>query len=279
MATTSIEELAAGPGFWFQLYVQRDRGVTRALVERAAAAGSPILCVTVDVVVQGRRERDLRNGFTVPPRITARNALDFLAPGLALAHGDEAAQNLRQLRAGAGPGKWRGGGVTTVARQIAAQFDQSVTWQDLAWLRDLWPGKLVVKGILAAEDARRALTCGADGVVVSNHGGRQLDAAVSSIAALPAVVEAVGEDLEVLLDSGVRRGDIVKAMALGARACLVGRAFLYGLAAGGKAGVGQALGILRDEVDTVQALLGCPDLAGLDRSFLFDGGADWPANR
>jgi len=278
MATTSIEDLAREqPGFWFQLYVQRDREVTRALVARAEAAGCPVLCVTVDVVVPGRRERDVRNGFTVPPRLTPGNALDFLAhpawlwriasgPPIGFANFAHLAE--------------RRVGLTTVAKYATDQFDPSVGWPEIEWLRSLWPGKLVIKGLLAPDDARRAADAGADGLVVSNHGGRQLDGAVSTIAALPGVVDAVGERLEVLIDGGIRRGgDVIKALALGARACLIARPFLYGLAAGGEAGVVRALEILHDEIDGMQALLGCPDLAQLDRSFLFQPGTPWPANR
>lgn len=278
MATTSIEVVAKEvPGFWFQLYIQRDRGITEALVERASVAGCPLLCVTVDLAIQGQRERDLRNGFAVPPRITPANALDYLSrpawlkrvltgPPINFA-------NFAHIES-------RRFDLTTLVHYIAEQFDPSVTWQDIDWLKSIWPGKLAIKGILSAEDARRAAEYGADAVIVSNHGGRQLDGASSSIAALPAVVEAVGERIEVLIDGGIRRGgDVVKALALGARACLIGRAFLYGLAADGEAGVGRTLEILKGEIDSVQALIGCPDLGEIDRSFLAEAQQPWPANR
>ena len=278
MASTSIEELAREiRGFWFQLYIQRDREVTKALVERAAAAGCPVLLVTIDVLVPGRRERDRRNGYTVPLKITPRNAIDVLSrpawlwrflTGPKLTFGNFAEIESRRFD------------ITTVADYVGSQFDPAITWDDIAWLRSIWRGKLVIKGILRPEDARLAREQGVDGISVSNHGGRQLDSTLSAIAALPAVLDAVGDDLEVLLDGGVRRGgDVLKALALGARACLIGRPFLYGLAAGGEAGVGQALQILRDEIDNVQALLGCPDLDKLDRSYLLENGSPWPANR
>jgi L-lactate dehydrogenase (cytochrome) len=268
MATTTIEDLAGGaPGFWFQLYFQRDRGVTRALVERAAAAGCPVLCLTVDLAVQGRRERDERNGFTVPPRITARNALDFaLHPRWLWRLNQYRAQAFANFAGFAGHQP----DFTTVARYIVEQFEPALTWQDVDWLKSIWPGHLVIKGILSPEDARLAADHGADGIVVSNHGGRQLDGAVSTIAALPEIVNAAGKSLDILIDGGIRRGgDVVKALALGARACLIGRPFLYGLAAGGEAGVARALTILSGEIDNVQALIGCPDVTGLDRSFLY----------
>jgi L-lactate dehydrogenase (cytochrome) len=159
-------------------------------------------------------------------------------------------------------------------------FDQALGWKDVDWLKSIWPGKLAIKGILGVDDARRAADHGADAVLVSNHGGRQLDDVSSSIAALPRIADAVGGRMEVLIDGGIRRGsDVVKALALGADACLIGRAFLFGLAAGGEAGVARALQIFADEIDRTQALLGCPDLAEIDRSFLLEPAGTWPANR
>jgi L-lactate dehydrogenase (cytochrome) len=278
VATTSIEALAQiHPGFWFQLYIQRDRGFTRALVERAAAAGCPVLCVTTDTVVAGKRERDIRNGFSVPPKMNAHNFVDFLLrPGWL-------------WRMATGPRisfanfPDQGGGRTqfaTVSQQIASQFDPDISWNDIAWLKEFWPGKIALKGVMHPEDVRRAVDNGVDGIIVSNHGGRQLDGAISTIAALPAVVEAADGRLDVLIDSGIRRGtDVVKALALGAKACMIGRAFVYGLAAAGEAGVGQTLSILRGEIDNVQALIGCPDIRQVDRSFLQENRQPWPANR
>jgi L-lactate dehydrogenase (cytochrome) len=266
-ATCSIEEIAAATTqpFWFQLYVMRDRGATRAMVERAAAAKCGALVLTIDLAVQGRRERDVRNGFTLPPRVTARNVLEVLARPrwiLDMALGPRLTfANFADATAG--------GGFIDLGKHISSQFDQSVTWQDVDWLRSFFPGPIVIKGVLTARDAKLAAEHGAAAVIVSNHGGRQLDQVPSSIRALPEVLAAVGDRLEVYLDSGVRRGsDIVKALALGARAVLVGRAFLYGLAALGPVGAARALAILRDELDNCMALVGAPSAAALDSSFV-----------
>jgi L-lactate dehydrogenase (cytochrome) len=267
-ATCSIEEIAAATDepFWFQLYVMRDRGATRSMVERAAAAGCGALVLTIDLAVQGRRERDVRNGFTVPPRITARNVLEVLArPRWML----DMALGPRMTFANFVDETTAGGGFIDLGKHINSQFDQSVTWRDVDWLRSIFPGPIVIKGVLSARDAKLAAEHGAAAVIVSNHGARQLDHVPSSIRALPEVVEAVGDRLEVYLDSGVRRGsDIVKALALGARAVLVGRAFLYGLAALGPGGAARALEILRDELDNCMALAGAPSVAALDSSFV-----------
>ena len=262
----SIEQVAehGRPNFWFQLYIQRDRAMVRSLVERAAAAGCPVLCVTVDLPVQGARERDVRNGFTVPPQLSVGNVFDYakrigwlwrMATGPRITFA-----NLE--RAGGEPSN-----LTTLVQHINAQFDQTVTWKDIDWLKSIWPGKMAIKGILHREDARIAVEHGIDAVIVSNHGGRQLDGAPSAIAALPAIVEAVDGKAEVLMDGGIRRGsDIVKAMALGASGCLIGRAGLYGLAANGEAGVTRAIDILRKEIDITLALLGQPNVTKLDKS-------------
>jgi L-lactate dehydrogenase (cytochrome) len=278
MATTSIETMVqTAKGFWFQLYVQRDRAVTRSLVERAQAAGCPVLVLTTDTVVQGNRERDMRNGFTVPLKLTPGRALDFarrpgwvwrMASGPPITFANLVSPGQSQLN------------FLSVAQHAARQFDQSLNWKDVEWLKSIWPGKLVIKGILSPDDARRAADHGADAVIVSNHGGRQLDDVPSTITALPRIVDAVGAHLDVLIDGGIRRGsDVVKALALGARACLIGRAFLFGLAAGGEAGVGRCLQIFADEIDRVQALVGAPVLRDIDRSFLAEPPSAWPANR
>lgn len=262
----SIEQVAdhGRRNFWFQLYIQRDRAMVRSLVERAAAAGCPVLCVTVDLPIQGPRERDERNGFTVPPRFSVGNVFDY-------------AKHIGWLwRMATGPGITfanleRAGGeesnLTTLAQHISEQFDQTVTWKDIDWLKSIWPGRMAIKGILHRQDARLAVEHGVDAVIVSNHGGRQLDGAPSAISALPGIVEEVDGRAEVLMDGGIRRGsDIVKAMALGARGCLIGRAGLYGLAANGEGGVTRAIEILRKEIDMTLALLGQPDITKLDRS-------------
>jgi L-lactate dehydrogenase (cytochrome) len=266
-SSCSIEEVAAGaPGpLWFQLYVWQNRDLTRSFVERARAAGYRALLLTVDVPVISRRERDLRNGFTVPPRITVGNALDtlrrvgwmrrvLLGPRLTLA-------NL----IGA-PGAPRAD-IVTLAGVAHRQVDPSIAWADLAWFRSLWSGPLLLKGVLTVADARRAAEHGVDGLVVSNHGGRQLDGTPATVEALPEIVDAVGHRMEVLLDGGVRRGaDVVRALALGARAVMVGRPYLYGLGAGGPDGVRRALEILKGEIDHALALVGMPRVGDLDRT-------------
>jgi L-lactate dehydrogenase (cytochrome) len=264
-SSCSIEEVAAGaPGpLWFQLYVWQNRDLTRSFVERARDAGYRALVLTVDVPIISRRERDIRNGFTIPPRITVRNALDTIrrvgwmrrvlfGPRLTLA-------NL----VGA-PGAPRAD-LVTLGGVAHRQVDPSVAWADLAWFRSLWQGPLLLKGVLTAADARRAADHGVDGLIVSNHGGRQLDGTPASVEALPEIADAVGDRVEVLLDGGVRRGaDVVRALALGARAVMIGRPYLYGLAVGGTAGVRRALDILAGEVDHTLALVGVPRVGDLD---------------
>ncbi len=262
----SIEQVAqqGRPSFWFQLYIQRDRGMVRSLVERAAAAGCPVLCVTVDLPVQGARERDVRNGFTVPPQLSVGNVFDYAKR---IGWLWRMATGPRITFANLQPASGEASNLTTLVQHINAQFDQTVTWKDFDWLKSIWPGKMAIKGILHRDDARIAVEHGIDAVIVSNHGGRQLDGASSAIAALPGIVEAVDGKAEVLMDGGIRRGsDIVKAMALGASGCLIGRAGLYGLAANGEAGVARAIDILRKEIDITLALLGQPDITKLDKS-------------
>ena len=265
-SNASIESVAqrGRNSFWFQLYVQRDRAMVRSLVDRAAAAGCPVLCLTVDLPIQGPRERDLRNGFTVPPRLGLGNVLDYaqhlgwlvrMARGPRITFG-----NLEQ------PGQQKAA-LVTLAQHISTQFDPTVTWKEVDWIRSVWPGRIALKGILHAGDARRAVEHGVDAIIVSNHGGRQLDGAPSAISALPPIVDAVEGKAEVLMDGGIRRGsDIVKALALGAKGCLIGRAGLYGLASHGEAGVARAIDILKAEIDVTLALLGQPDVAALDRT-------------
>ena len=253
----SIEAVRAAVDqpFWFQLYVMRDRGFAASLIERAKAAQCSALMLTADLQIQGQRHRDIKNGLTVPPRLTAANCLDMLSkPRWALGMLGTRHRNFGNL-AGFIPG--RGKGMTTLAQWIASQFDPTLSWKDVAWVRSLWPGKLIIKGVLDPEDARAAVDAGADAVVVSNHGGRQLDAAPAAISVLPQVVEAIGERCEVWFDSGVRSGqDVLRALALGARATLIGKAYLYGLGAQGQAGVTRALELIRNELDVSMALTG-----------------------
>jgi L-lactate dehydrogenase (cytochrome) len=262
-ASHSIEQVAAvSNGLrWFQLYFFRDRSLARGLIERARNHGYRALVLTVDLQRGGKREKDLRNGFTVPPRITAANALNMLAHPVWLAR---MAPRLKQITMGniAGMDGVGGTDVMALSAFMNTQLDPSVNWDDLAWLRGEWDLPLLVKGILTGEDARRAVEAGADGVIVSNHGGRQLDGAPSTISVLREVVEAVDGAGEVILDSGVRRGaDVVKALALGAKACAIGKSALYGLAAGGQGGVEQVIDILMREIDIALAMTGNPRAA------------------
>ncbi len=268
LSATSIEDLMAeAPGpHWFQLYVLRNRDLTRSLVERAQTAGYKALMLTVDTPITSQRERDLRNGATMPPRVTVRNAVDSaMHIGWLLAMARRNWINFANLTAAGGSAR----GTSDAPFYANAQFDPSLDWDDLADLRRQWTGPLLLKGIMSTADARRAVDYGVDGIVVSNHGGRQLDSVPASIEVLPEIVDVVGDRIEVLFDGGIRRGsEAVKAIALGARACLVGRPYLYGLGAGGQAGVQQAIGILRAEIARALALLGRPTLASLDRTAL-----------
>ena len=269
-SSCSIEEVAAeAPGpLWFQLYVWQNRDLTRSFVERARAAGYRALVLTVDVPVISRRERDLRNGFTVPPRVTARNVVDTLRRAGWVRRVLMGQRRLTLANLVGAPGAPRTD-IVTLAGVANRQVDPSISWADLAWFRSLWSGPLLLKGVMTAADARRAAEHGIDGLVVSNHGGRQLDGTRASIEALPEIVDAVGNRMEVLLDGGVRRGaDVVRALALGARAVMVGRPYLYGLATGGQAGVRRALEILANEVDHVLALTGVPRIADLEPSLV-----------
>lgn len=245
--------------FWFQLYVMRDRDFAASLIQRAKTAQCSALVLTADLQIQGQRHRDIKNGLTVPPRLTVGNALDLLRrPRWAWGMLRTPHRNFGNL-AGFIPGG--GKGMTTLSQWIGSQFDPTLSWQDVAWVRSLWPGKLIVKGILDADDARAAVDAGADVIVVSNHGGRQLDSAPPAILALPQVVAAVGDRCEIWFDSGVRSGqDVLKALALGARATLIGKAFLYGLGAMGERGVTTALDLIRRELDVSMALTGTRDV-------------------
>ena len=271
MSICSIEDVRAAVDrpFWFQLYVMRDRGFSQSLIERAREANCSALVLTVDLQIQGQRHRDIKNGLSVPPRLTFGNAFDIaMKPGWVqrvLCGKRKTFGNL----AGHVPGS---NNLSTVSQWIAGQFDPSLSWRDVEWVRKLWPGKLILKGILDPADAELAVKAGADAIIVSNHGGRQLDGAPSSIDALPTVTERVGGRCEILFDGGIRSGqDILKALASGAHACLTGRAFLYGLGAFGEAGVTRALDILRDELDVSMALSGSTDVRNVSRDII------WPA--
>jgi len=263
----SIEDVRAATKapFWFQLYVMKDRGYTGELMDRAQAAGCPVLMMTVDIPVGALRRRDAKNGLAVPPRLTARNVYDLLTkPRWTWSIATAKRREFGNLAAAVA----RTGGMP-FAQWIASQFDSSVTWDDMAKIRDRWKGRLIIKGVMDAEDARRVVDLGADALVVSNHGGRQLDGAPSSIAALPAIVEAVQGRCEVLMDGGIRSGqDILKALALGATATLTGRTWLYGLGAMGRAGVELALQIISRELQVSAALTGCNAVRAASRDIL-----------
>jgi len=268
MSIDSIEDVAAAveKPFWFQLYVMRDRGFVRELIERAAAAKCSVLMVTLDLNVLGQRHCDVKNGMTVPPKLTLANVLDIASkPAWAwsiLRGKRKTFGNLAGHVAGMD-------GVTSLATWVSRQFDPTMTWKDIDWIRSLWPGKIVLKGILDLEDAKIAAKTGVSSIVVSNHGGRQLDGAPSSIAALPAIADAVGSDVEVLFDGGIRTGtDALRALALGAHAALIGRAYVYGLGAAGEAGVTKAIDILRTELDVAMALTGTTSVRDVARNVI-----------
>jgi L-lactate dehydrogenase (cytochrome) len=270
MSICSIEDVAEAVSkpFWFQLYVMRDRGFIRELIQRAAKAKCSALVLTVDLQVLGQRHRDLRNGMTVPPRITVANLIDIATkPAWALSI-------LRGKRKTFGnlAGHVQGmDGIKSLAQWTNEQFDPRLDWKDVEWIRDQWGGKLIIKGILDIDDARLAAKTGASALIVSNHGGRQLDGAPSSISMLPKVVDAVGSDIELMFDGGIRTGaDILRALALGARSCMIGRAYVYGLGANGEAGVAKAIDILKKELDVAMALCGVKSIDEIGPHVLAD---------
>src|SRR6516165_1383833 len=275
MSICSIEDVAGAveKPFWFQLYVMKDRGYIRALIERAAAAKCSALVLTVDLQVIGQRHRDIKNGMTVPPEIRIKNIIDIATKPawlLSIARGKR--KTFGNI-AGHYPGM---SGVTVLSKWIAEQFDPSLSWKDVEWIKSLWPGKLILKGILDVEDARIAVKTGAAALVVSNHGGRQLDGAPSSISMLPRIADAVGGDIEVMFDGGIRSGqDIARSLALGARSCMSGRAYIYGLGAAGEAGVACAIEIMRNELDITMALIGVTRVADISR----DAIVGWPVRQ
>jgi L-lactate dehydrogenase (cytochrome) len=265
MASYTLEEVAAASAGrrWFQLYVMKDRGLVNELLDRAAASGYEALMPTVDVQVAGVRERDVRNRFSVPPRITGSTLLQGVR------HPRWSAGFMANPRITPANLGWSGSTSATLSAGVNKAFDPRVTWDDLADLRARWKGPLIVKGVLRADDAVRCVEHGADAIVVSNHGGRQLDGAAAAIDALPAIADAVAGRCELYLDSGVRRGtDVLKALALGARAVLIGRALMYGLGAAGEAGARRAFAILAEELRIALALAGHPSAAGLDQDVI-----------
>ncbi|MEO6842606.1 MAG: alpha-hydroxy acid oxidase [Bradyrhizobium sp.] len=264
MSICSIEDIAAAVDkpFWFQLYVMKDRGFIKALIERAIAAKCSALVLTVDLQVIGQRHQDIKNGMTVPPEWSLSKLIDFATKPTWVSG------VLRGKRRTFGNlmGHLKGTeDITALSSWINSQFDTSLNWKDVDWIRSIWPGKLILKGILDVEDAEEAAKSGAQALVVSNHGGRQLDGAPSSIEVLPEIVDAVGSQMEILFDGGIRSGqDVMRALALGAKSCMIGRAYAYGLGAGGQAGVAKAIDIIRKELETTMGLCGVNTIAEID---------------
>jgi L-lactate dehydrogenase (cytochrome) len=269
MSICSIEDVAANVDkpFWFQLYVMRDRGFIKSLIERAIAAKCSALVLTVDLQILGQRHMDIKNGLSVPPNLMRlKNLIDFASkPRWALSM-------LRAKRREFGnlAGHLKGAtNLNSTSARVSEQFDPTLSWKDVEWIRSLWPGKLVLKGIHDVEDARQAAKTGAHAIVVSNHGGRQLDGAPSSISVLPKIVDAVGSQMEVMFDSGVRSGqDVLRALALGAKSCMIGRAYIYGLGAGGEAGVAKALEVISKELSVTMGLCGVNKITDVNQNIL-----------
>jgi L-lactate dehydrogenase (cytochrome) len=264
MSICSIEDVASSVGkpFWFQLYVMKDRGFIKALIERAIAAKCSALVLTVDLQVIGQRHQDIKNGMTVPPEWSLSKFIDFATKPAWISG------VLRGKRRTFGNlmGHLKGtDDITALSSWISTQFDTSLNWKDVEWVRSIWPGKLILKGILDVEDANEAAKTGAQALVVSNHGGRQLDGALSSIEILPEIVDAVGSQMEIMFDGGIRSGqDVMRALARGAKSCMIGRAFAHGLGAGGEAGVAKAIDIIRNELSVTMGLTGVNTIAEID---------------
>jgi L-lactate dehydrogenase (cytochrome) len=270
MSICSIEDVAANVSkpFWFQIYVMRDRDFSGRLIDRAKAAGCDALVVTLDLQVLGQRHKDIRNGLSAPPKLTVGNIINMMTkPRWCLGMLGTQRREFRNI-----VGHVKGiENMASLSAWTAQQFDPSLTWDDLKWIKDRWGGKIILKGILDPEDAELAVKSGADAIVVSNHGGRQLDGAPSSIQALPEIAAAVGTRTEVWMDGGVRSGqDVLKAVALGAKGVMIGRAFVYGLGAMGEEGVFKALEIIRKELDVTMAFTGRTDIHQVDRSILLE---------
>jgi L-lactate dehydrogenase (cytochrome) len=264
MSICSIEDIAAAVDkpFWFQLYVMKDRGFIKALIERAIAAKCSALVLTVDLQVIGQRHQDIKNGMTVPPEWSLSKLVDFATKPAWVAG------VLRGKRGTFGnlAGHLKiSDDITALSTWINSQFDTTLNWKDVDWIRSIWPGKLILKGILDTEDAEIAAKSGAQAIVVSNHGGRQLDGAPSSIEVLPEIADAVGSQLEILFDGGIRTGmDMMRALALGAKSCMIGRAYAYGLGAAGQEGVAKAIDLLAKELTTTMGLCGVNTIAEID---------------
>jgi L-lactate dehydrogenase (cytochrome) len=270
MSVCSIEDVAAyvKRPFWFQLYVMRDHAFIDSLIDRAKAAGCSALVLTLDLQVMGQRHKDIKNGLSTPPKPTLRNLANLaLHPRWCMAMAKTPRHQFGNI-----VGHVQGvSDMSSLAAWTAEQFDRGLNWNDVEWIKRRWGGKLILKGVLDPDDARRAVDCGADAVVVSNHGGRQLDGAPSSISVLAEIATRLGGDCEVWMDSGVRSGqDVIKALALGARGVMVGRAFVYGLGALGGAGVTTALELIRRELDLTMVLCGVRTIGEIDRRVLHE---------
>ena len=270
MSICSIEDVAENTDkpFWFQLYVMRDRDFNNRLIDRAKAAGCSALVLTLDLQILGQRHKDVKNGLTAPPKPTLVNLLDLATkPRWCLGMLGTKRRTFRNI-----VGHAKGvNDMSALSSWTAEQFDPPLNWDDVKRIRDRWGGKLILKGILDPEDAELATRSGADALIVSNHGGRQLDGALSSIAALPAIVRTVGDRMDVLMDGGIRSGqDVIKALALGAKGVFIGRAYIYGLGAMGKAGVAKSLEIIRKELDVTMALCGLRDVKKVDAGILVE---------
>jgi isopentenyl diphosphate isomerase/L-lactate dehydrogenase-like FMN-dependent dehydrogenase len=271
MSICSIEDIAANTTapFWYQLYMMRDREAMAAMIERTRKAGCTALVLTLDLQVIGQRHKDLKNGLTAPPKPTLANIINLMTkPRWCLGMAGTRRHTFGNL-----VGHVKGvSDMNSLSAWTNEQFDPTLSWADVAWVKERWGGKLILKGIQDVEDAKLAVQSGADAIVVSNHGGRQLDGAQSSIEALPAIVAAVGSDIEVWMDGGIRSGqDVLKAWALGARGTLIGRAMVYGLGAMGEAGVTKALQIIHKELDITMAFCGRTDIQTVDKSILLPG--------
>jgi L-lactate dehydrogenase (cytochrome) len=271
MSICSIEDVAANTSkpFWFQLYVMKDRPFIERLIERAKAARCSALVLTLDLQVLGQRHKDIRNGMTAPPKMTIANIVNLMTkPAWCLGMAGTRRHGFGNIIGHASEVS----DMSSLSAWTSQQFDPAMSWDDVEWVKQRWGGKLIIKGIMDVEDAKLAANSGADALIVSNHGGRQLDGAQSSIGALPAIVDAVGKQIEVHMDGGIRSGqDVIRALALGAKGVYIGRPFLYGLGARGEAGVAKCLDIIRNELDLTMAFCGLRDVNQVDKNILLPG--------